>query len=1003
MRNRRAILSGVLLLVGAAVVAWWLVGHHRGKGRTATSDGRAPGAGALLASSRGAPSALPDARQQTRGEIRGTVREQGGGPIAGAQVCSSWWADGVASADRREPTCTRSDAAGAYRLAGLVPGRHEVSASAPGHAPAGWIAPRGEDDTIHLAPGQVRDGVDLVLAPGGVEVKGIVEDVSGGPIADARVSVASDSWWRRGSSYGRSDAQGHFSLWAAPGAARLTAEAEGYAAGEANAVAPAQAVEILLTPESSLGGVVVDADSRAPVADVLVQVGDGEGDDSFGWGGGDSARTDAQGRFRLERLKPGRYKPTASGRGVYGEPADSVLLGLGQHVDDVTIEVHPARIVSGRIEIADGDARRPCARGWLSLHGTDNGRRANDRTDDDGQVELTAVRAGRYEVSVRCDGQLEQDHYDPIVVADHDITGVVWTVSTGGSVRGVVRTAAGDPVPDVEVSAETTGVAARAQRSWGYDLSRDDGSFLLTGLVAGEYALHVWSDEQRGPEPPPKVTVAIGKETQADVVLAASGMVAGDVVDTDGKPVSGAQVRVMSGRFFMGGGSTRSDESGHFLVKGVEPGDRRVIASRGWSDQLRKPGTTDDDVQGEKVKVVAGKTATVHLVVESRSGTISGTVKDDTGAAVVDAWVVASRESDAAGALAGQAARETRWTWDRDDRPVVTDTGGAFTVRELSPGTYTVRAFRRGGGEAVAEHVAIGGSVALVIRATGLVGGTVTTADGHPVDEFDVTVSDVKTGFSRSESFYMTAGRFTMRDLPAGNFVVAADATAGRAQASVTLAAGEQRADLALVLQGSVVVRGRIVDVDGNAPVAGLSARVTAREGGDNRFTFTFGDDGDRKNISGDDGTFEVARAPAGKDYLIAFPVDFGESTYGIVRYPITVAAGAGVVDVGDIPTVKRRVKFGDEGGDLGLTFADQPPDTEPEAYQLKVSNVRAGGPGEAAGVKVGDVVVSIDGHDIRGARSMLGWNLIEVPVGTKVVLGLARGTDVTVTAGPPP
>ena len=127
------------------------------------------------------------------------------------------------------------------------------------------------------------------------------------------------------------------------------------------------------------------------------------------------------------------------------------------------------------------------------------------------------------------------------------------------------------------------------------------------------------------------------------------------------------------------------------------------------------------------------------------------------------------------------------------------------------------------------------------------------------------------------------------------------------------------------------------------------------------------------------------------------------ESTWGFVRHPVDVVVGAGVIDLGDVPAVKRRVKFGDPTGDLGLSFVEIAPDTEPEAYQLKVSKVRAGSPGEVAGVKAGDVIVTIDGLDIRGARSMLGWNLISVPVGARVALGLARGATVTVTAGAPP
>lgn len=1002
--KRRTIAIAVLALVVVVGVLLTARGRRRASGPTnAATTASTPSPGSAAPTPRARAAAMPDPRTLSPATLRGVVREPGGAPLAGAQVCTRWWADGLASADTREPVCVLTGADGAYRLAPLVPGRHQPSASAAGHLPRAYRAAVGRRDSIELVAGQVVDGIDFVLAPGGVEVVGVVNDVSGGPIADARVTISPSMSWSGGVSTGKTDGQGRFSLWAAPGAIDVSAAAEGYADGSAEAVAPARAVEVLLTPESGLGGVVVEAGSGQPVADVLVAVeGNGEGSGpSFGREA--SARTDRDGRFRLERLAPGRYKPTATGRGVYGEPVESVLLGLGQRRDDLRIEVHPARVVTGRIEIDDGGPRTPCTDGALGLTGQGAGRNEYARVDGQGRVELVAIRPGTYDVTVRCDGYLEQDHYPPVVVGDADVAGLVWTVSSGGSIRGTVRTADGTPVADVEVGAQTVGGAARGQRSWGGDLTRDDGTFLLTGLVAGDYELRIWSDGLRAPEPPPRAKVERGKETRADVVLPASGEIAGIVVEPDGTPVAGAEVNVVSrGRAFFGGSRARAGEDGRFVVRGVEPGERRVVASRGWGDPLRKPGTTDDDLQGERVKVVAGKAASVRLVVEARGGRITGTVRDEGGQPVVDAWVVTSRESDAAGALAGSAARETRWAWARGDRPVVTDQGGAFTVGSLAPGRHVVRAYRRGGGEAVAEHVEVGATVALVIRATGSIAGAVTTAAGAPVEELQVSVRDPASGVARSESFYRTGGRFALHDLPAGTFAITATAPGGRALQEVTLGAGEDKAGLALVLATNLTVTGRFVDLDSGAPVPGLMARVQPRKGDTGSFVFGSGQGGERKHISGDDGRFEVAEAAPGKDYLIGFPTDFANGAYGFVRQPIEVA-GSGTIDLGDVPAVRRRLAQGEVRGDLGLRWLELPPDTEPEAYRLEVSHVRAGGPAAAAGVKAGDVVVAVDGRDVRGARSALAYTLLAVPVGTKLTLGLARGDTVEVTAGPPP
>jgi protocatechuate 3,4-dioxygenase beta subunit len=1000
----------VLLVVAVAAVLGFLL--LRGSGTksathgptvAASERGGATGANGGAAGANGR--AIVDPRGKARASIAGTVRvKDGGGPLAGASVCTSWSAQGATADDTREPVCTTTDATGAYKLADLVPGYHRVQAFAAHHVPASWRDPERRRDGIRLKPAEHRTGIDVELAPGGVEIAGVVEDVSGGPVADAFVSVRSSSggWWSNGArAFTRSDAQGRFSLWTKPGEVSIYAEAEGYAAGNTDAVAPSRSVEVLLTPESVLAGVVVESGTRTPIAGAIVSVGDwrsGE-DDSDG-----SARTDAQGHFRLTRLSPGRYKPIASAQGRHGEPGESVLLGLGQSVEDVVIEVHAAATVRGIVVIDEGSGKtRPCPEAWVSMQDERAGRWQGDSSEDDGRIEIAPLLPGTYDVEVWCEGYLAQDTYDPIEVATADIDGLVWKVGTGGRIAGVVKTASGKPVADANVSAQTTGGAARGQRSWGGDETRADGTFLLKGLVAGDYTLDVNATGQRQPEDPPKVTVPPGGgEATIEITLPESGTIVGTVADTDGKPVRNARVRVANDGWNWGGGEGRTGDDGAFTIEGVRPGERRVVATRGWWNEMRKPGSSDDDVQGERVTVAAGKTASVKLVVEARNGVITGSVTDEKGEPVGDAWVIASRESEAAGSLADSAARNTRWSWGRDDRPVITGVDGRFKVTELTPGTYAVRAFRRGGGEAVGEHVKVGGSVKLVIRSTGLISGTVKTADNGPLpDEIHITVVDEKTGFSRREKFFRTGGVFTMRDLPAGSFLLTADASAGRVQAPVELASGESKIGLVLTLERKVTVKGRMVELGTTTPVSGLQARVQPVKGGRGPM-IVFGSGGsDKEHISDEDGRFTIENAPTGKAWVTAWPMDWESSPWAWSRVYVDVAQ-ADVVDVGDIEIIKRRKKPNDPEGDFGFTTVEQPPDIDPPLSTIKVAHVRPGGPAARTGLVVGDVIVSIDGHDVRGVKASRAFVLMGVVEGTQVTFGLERGESVKITAGPP-
>src|SRR5690606_6472368 len=192
-----------------------------------------------------------------------------------------------------------------------------------------------------------------------------------------------------------------------------------------------------------------------------------------------------------------------------------------------------------------------------------------------------------------------------------------------------------------------------------------------------------------------------------ELVLPATGGLAGVVRDEAGEPI--ANVVVAAGLIDRWSNDrTRTGDDGRFRFEHLELGKYRVTAEIDWYNQMRAPGTTDDDVQGEVVEVTQGDTAEVELVVERRSGTIRGRVLDGDGGPVGDAFVDAVRMSDSAAVGASGSRMTIRWSWDR--QPVLSDHDGSFVLRDLADGQYLIRAYREGGGEAVLEGVAVGTS-----------------------------------------------------------------------------------------------------------------------------------------------------------------------------------------------------------------------------------------------------------------------------------------------------
>ncbi|HEU0032267.1 MAG TPA: carboxypeptidase regulatory-like domain-containing protein [Kofleriaceae bacterium] len=934
MRRRGLVIAGAILAIIAIVVAWRCTARDR-----ETASTHAPRDAARLPL---------DRRAQPHGSIAGTVRDDRDAPLAGARVCAA----STKTDDRR---CVASDPRGAYRLGDLAPATYTI------HASARTFLPGSTDVT--LSAGEHRSGADLVLARGGVEVTGTVTDISGGPIAHARVWSPTTT----GDADGETDDAGRFSLWVPRGKLAIYASADGYAPAREDGSAPGT-IDLQLTPESSIAGVVVDAKTGEPRGDVHVTAEPVE-PRSFAHDHADV--TDASGHFRITRLLPGRYALVATATDGFGRSDGSVLAALAQQVDGVVVKLHAAYQIAARIDAGD----TPCPGAWFTIRRDASSDEVDGTSHRVGDLHvIDGVVPGRYVVRVRCPGHVHAASAPELVIEHADRTDLRWTVEPGATIAGHIRRRDGTPVTGAVVTSSARAPIAIDASGSRTATSDATGGYALTGLPRGSYRLRVTSTA--GTAPPIDVELT-GPTLAQDVVLDEGGTIRGVVVDARGAPMPRLEVTATRGSS-LDPDPAYTDDTGAFTIAGVASGDYVVTAAR-RSTVLHRPGAPEGE-PGERVHVTSPQAASVRLVVEAETLAIRGSVRDAAGAPIADAWITIARET-------GTAAASTYW--DLDARPVLARTNGTFELGGLAAGFYTVRAFRKGGGDAIAEHVPAGGTTTLQLATAGSIAGTITLATGAPADDLSITVRS-DAGFRRVERFYGTDGRYAVRDLPEGMFEVAVEAPTGRGAITTELVAGQQRTGVDLRLQALVTLTGTLVERASDRPVVGIRMRAEPVIGTAPARSLA----ADEPRATTDDGGhFAIDRVPAGATKLVGLPRDPRarwqfERT---VRIPDDAPA---TYDLGKLPVVLPRVEPGAPVGKLGARFTH-------DDGRITVAWIDPKGAAAKTALRVGDVVTAVDRIGVVAPDDGLFEPLIAAPPGTTLELLLASGNAVQIVLAP--
>ena len=923
----------------------------------------------LAGPKRGSAAALPDEEVERRrvaafdptfdparpgGALAGLVKDADGRPVDGAivAVTRQRGKEELPTMSRPIPRTTVTDGGGRFQLADVLPGDYGVTATASAGSP-------GRLSKVKVTSGQTTE-VTVTLGQGGFLLTGEVSDVGGGAIGGAKALVRSMGMFLRPGDEPAvfqvvADDNGVFKLRLAAGDYDVTVKAEGYApVRDRPTISGDHSRRYRLHPAARLAGRVVDRQSREPVpgANVWLRL-----DRLESWVDRD-ATADDEGRFEFDDLAAGGYVVLARHQGSIGL-AQAVSVGVAQAVTDVEVLVQTARSITGTVVGTDGKPRA----GVRVIAGRSDPpyeRPQFVKSGADGSFTVQGLLPAKYRVSAFAEGQ-GSSKPETAQVTSRDVVALKLVIDAALKIRGQVLDASGQPVPEATVTG--TVESQDPTRRFALDRTTTDGAgrFELDRLSAGKLTLTARHPERGNAKLGPEPTETVLKNPALTLRLQSAAGVSGTVKYEDGTPA--ARVLVMAqpaepGVMFGPPDQVTTDEEGRYRIGGLDPGKFSVMARRENSFNMT-PGAR------QQITLAVGEQKTgVDMLLPPGGKRIAGKVLTEDGQPVSGAVVSLGHER------AGMAFRMPIREGGPQTPHAVSDQDGAFALEDLQEGTYTLWASDALHADGQQKGVNTGNnSVVIKLQGGASVAGVVRTKQGAPVTDYTIaalpggrpgatldermrTQMNART-WSPSSQVHDPAGSFVISRLAPGSYdltVTTADSQA--AVLPVTVAAGEKKQGLTLVIDLGSKLIGRVHDLESGAPLPGVSVHVMSAT---NRL----------EGQTGNDGSFTIEGLPPGRVRVDFRLGTFFDGTHIAEHTEVEPKPGMPVVDAGVIMMMKGsyKEKFGNDMASRGrIGFTPALHDGRPS-----VTGVRPGMPAEKAGLKEGDLLLKIGGKPTDG------------------------------------
>jgi len=445
-----------------------------------------------------------------------------------------------------------------------------------------------------------------------------------------------------------------------------------------------------------------------------------------------SDTTDAEGRFKVDDVKPGRYMATVEHPGFVqsakGRRLASILVQPGQDATDLVFYMQPGAVIAGKVTDLDGDPMSNVSISALRAGSALRGMIFHDSgsaiTNDLGEFRISDLRAGRFTIAANPGQGLRAPHVEEKdKVKENLVYATTYYPGTLDKEQAVaVELHPGDEAPvnfgvlasaAYRVAGTVVAVPSGADMTQIMLFSKDHGqeqnqqlgeggTFEFKNVLPGSYTANLlvvtgFSEGQpamkmmRVVEP---IEVGTANVERLQLQPNPGGDVRGKFrMDTGQRfdwtqlnvvlfPADQSDLGVTVGGTFGTPAMSGVNKDGGFELKNVSGGSYQLVVGA-KSNSLRDYITKSVNLDGRDVAdsgFFVGAGTSLDVVISANGATIEGTVVDSKGKPVAHATVVDVPSAE---------HRNRKDLYQRD----TTDELGHFSLRGLNPGKYTVLAF----------------------------------------------------------------------------------------------------------------------------------------------------------------------------------------------------------------------------------------------------------------------------------------------------------------------